>query len=515
MNKLQSFFVLKIDSSRLKNSSYTLDISFDDALANSEVVRLGDNQVLRTLRKIKGVGFSGEFLSILTEKKKTAVAARFSTLEIDDEVNRLLFVPEVINVVFSNKSHYRHVIDNGFIVNGKKYIRLLGGAGMLRKNTVMFCDVGIATKMRSILDAHRDVSKEIVPAKFNAYYGLYSTAGLVVTFPRVCVVDDAEETTSLCNKDVPVSLFDGMGIVSPRLARVWGQEMGLDYLPSWFIFRAPFFKGLLATFDFHAFAQEIAQSNSIADVWGNVHRVEDIDVIATASQFKLWKSYPSFHKYREACFFLDLEFLISRPAPKQDKDFFLTNYQFLQPLSFSDKQIEDVCKPTVDFFSRLAANEDSSLLLYLLGDGVEKAAGIMLNDSKMEAVALDARMSNDPGIFLSIDAALSKKKKESKLGKLIFPGNFQAMISDPFAFCEHAFGLSGVDGLLLGGRCYSEYWFSRGVKKIAACRAPMILDSEINVLDVCAGSLYWYQYISTGIVYSIHDDTMLRQGGSD
>ena len=529
MKKLQSFFILKVSSSRLRDSQNNLMLSLHDAKRTNEVVRLGDNEVLRTLRKIKGITFDQNKLNVLLkEKKNIGILSAGYLANVEKQIDEMLFVPEIVSVVFENKNHYKKIMRDGLWVNGKPYVRLLGSAGMLRKNTVMFICSQHAKTIKSILNARRNTAVEIVPAKFSAYFGLYSSAATPVLFPRVCVIPDMEiervtqvefcddEQVVAKDEKVKYNLFDGQGVISPRMAQVWASNMELDYLPAWFIFRAPFFKGLLATFDFHDFANVIAIANTIKDCWGNTHNIDEIDIIATTSQFKLWQSYESFSEYRAACFYQDLGFAVARPAPKKDKNFFFSNYQFLQPISFTEKQIGQLCAPTVDFFSKISGLSAESLMLYLLGDGVNKMGSELgiFDDDIVSALSLNSQMSYDPYIISRVNASLAKKKREAKLGKILMPGNFQAMISDPFAFCEHAFGLD-VYGQLEAGECYSHFWLNAGEERIAATRAPMILESEINVLKVVSNSTYWYQYLTTGIVYNVRDDTVLKQGGAD
>ena len=54
MQKLQQFYVLKFNSGRLKKDNYDININIKTARKNGELIALGDNQVLRSIRKIKG-----------------------------------------------------------------------------------------------------------------------------------------------------------------------------------------------------------------------------------------------------------------------------------------------------------------------------------------------------------------------------------------------------------------------------------------------------------------------------
>ena len=75
---------------------------------------------------------------------------------------------------------------------------------------------------------------------------------------------------------MPMNWFDGMGLISPRMAEKWQKDMGLDYLPSGFIVRSAYIKGLVVPFDFHTFASVVANTDKITDAWGVEYNINDI-----------------------------------------------------------------------------------------------------------------------------------------------------------------------------------------------------------------------------------------------
>ena len=46
------------------------------------------------------------------------------------------------------------------------------------------------------------------------------------------------------------NLFDGNGLVSPTMAQIWADDLGLDYLPAQWCIRASWVKGMVNVFDF-------------------------------------------------------------------------------------------------------------------------------------------------------------------------------------------------------------------------------------------------------------------------
>ena len=81
------------------------------------------------------------------------------------------------------------------------------------------------------------------------------------------------------------------GLVSIEMAKQWQNDLRLDYTPSAFIVRSAWIKGLCVVFDWKRFAKEVAKKEYIVDAWGKKKHIDDIDVILTTSQFKMWKKY--------------------------------------------------------------------------------------------------------------------------------------------------------------------------------------------------------------------------------
>jgi hypothetical protein len=412
---------------------------------------------------------------------------------------------------------------------------LICGAGNSRRNTVLFIDEKYFDIVNGVLNNGRDLNKELVHAKFNAYYGLYNSSGLNVSFPKILVVKDLE-TERLVKADfveegivdkieekeklLKFNLFDGQGLISPDFAEKWSSEIGIDYIPSNFIVRASFIKGMCATFDFRRFSREVAHNSFVEDVWGKTWDINDIDIIISQSQFKLWDSYQSLEDYVENCNKNDLGWLISRYSPKFEKTSVKSNYQFLQVLNLNNEQVKSLCKKTVDFFKYAIAEKYEYSLLYLLGDYINKEIDeSWLNDIQdhiSKALIYNPNILNDPYVKQHIIRTLNKKIKESYLGSLILNGNYSVMISDPYAQCEHIFGLP-VNGLLKRDEYFSKFWNDRFIDKVVACRAPLTWRSEVNILDLVVGNRFddWYSYLYSGIVYNVFGEDAMIHADSD
>jgi hypothetical protein len=517
-------------------------MTIGQARENGEIVSIGENQVIRTLLSLKGISEYREKLELLfAEKKKVKnKSACFDNytriVQLNEQIDEILFVPEIVSVIIDKTSHYKNIIKNGFFINDRKFVRLLCGAGQSRRNTVFFIDSNYEEEVKKILNNGRNLSKEISPAKFNAYFALAASATQTVSQPYFCVIpdceiereeeveyieeiDDRDDEISICKMNLPFNLFDGQGIISPRLAKIWSEDLGLDYIPATFVIRNAFMKGMVCVIDFHAFSEEIGK-HIIQDAWGNDVNIRDMDLVITTSQLKLWDSYDSCNDYILRCKENNWNFGIAKYSPKEDACHVFSNYQFLQVLDLNDSQIESLCQKTVDYFEKTLGGDINYTLMYLLGKNINKSFDIDIfnktADNITKALMLNNSLIEDPYVYSHILRSLNKRIKESYIGNLLLDGNYQIMISDPYAFMEHMFGLP-VKGLLNRGHHYSNYWNKRGKTFLAACRAPLTWRSEINKLSLIKneGTEFWYQYLNSGIVYNVHGNDCMIHADSD
>ncbi len=531
MNKIQQYFVLKINSSRLKDSNYKIkQLTLDQARLNGEVISLSNSQMIRTIQKLTNKEFSQSSLSDL-QKQKTILSRqknkkqnRAEINSINKKIDEMLYIPEIISVAFDDKRHFYNILNSkqkGILVNGIRYVPFMASAGMIRRDTYLFIDDKLEEEINNIFDNERNKETEIVPAKFSAYVSLYTSSTLPVSFPKIVVVPDLiiksirkvdfstyvgvgvdpkiEET----EMEIESNAFDGQGLVSPSLAKEWALELGItDYVPSIFGVRAPFLKGMAVVFDFHEFGKEIAGKNIVSDIYGNEIDIKNIDCVITESMFKLWNSYEKTEDYVESCKKNDLEWGITKVNAKVEKTHAKSSYQFIQPLDLSDDQIERLCWPTLNWLDSVSAGDISSTLLYTLGETEFSDGWFDRLDNPIKALILENSLLNDSFFISYFDKSLSKKKNDAKIGRLIFSGNYQTMIADPYALVSHVFGI-GLNYLLNEHQHYSKYWNDRDKKEIVAIRSPIVHSSEVNILNFVKNEFvdYWYRHITSGIIF--------------
>ncbi len=551
--KTDLFYIYKFNSKFLIDNALGKDMKYDIETARKDLnlVSLADNQVFHFLREIKKKPFDRNKLDKLYKLRndeKSLVKAKRNLKKIENyqrKIDELLFIPDIITVKMNSKKDYLDLTKKGFSINGVKFVRFVCTAAYLRRNVVGFINEKHYAQINEILMCGLDGKlKETNLGKFSAYYGLFMSAVNQVRTPRACVIADYE--TDLKNqmvdfivtdqdgnrriiekeKDVPMNWFDGMGLISPKMAEQWQEDLELDYMPSGFIIRSAYIKGLLAPFDFHDFAKNVAHKETITDVWGVEYNINDIDVILTVSQFKMWKCYENWQEYLKYVKEYGHIWGVSRVNKKNDDEYVLTNYQYLQTLNLNKEQIHKLAQPTVDWINEIGSGKLESVLLYLLGAqngdiGEEYDGEEILNEVEMnfvKGIMLDPSLLNDSYVKTQIYKTLKRKIKDAKIGRLWVKGNYSFQISDPYALCEWAFGLP-VNGLVGAYKIYCNFWKERVNigDKILSSRSPLVHGSEhlLRELETSNDMEYWFKYLKSGIVNSVHDMAVVHLSDSD
>lgn len=334
--------------------------------------------------------------------------------------------------------------------------------------------------------------------------------------------------------------FDGQGLMSTEWAEKVKEHLGLDYLPSALIVRAPWVKGLLANIPFH----EWFYNNGITEIkdsFGKVRRVEDIDVIISKSQFKMHKIYfkkceklgvNAWNYYCQQMKANHLLWGIAKLNNAIDDDYKTFNYQYLQALQLDNEDIDNLCKPTEEFLTKLNSGDIEIIYNNLLVNGgsdtpddeniLEESENQNYKKLFQKIIEANPDFLNDKYVRSLILKECETKFNGAKLGKILVGGNFQFCISDPIAQLEwiaqnHCNKDMQVQGVVGESCVYSNYWLNKttDTREIVLMRSPLIDRNEIAKRKLLQNPIHYFRYLASGIVYSIHDLTALQQGGCD
>lgn len=218
----------------------------------------------------------------------------------------------------------------------------------MRRNTITFINEKLYdTLYKNLMCGLDSKIKEMNIAKYHAYFALAFSSVLWVRKPRVCVIKDffnvlpEQKVDWICpdpetgkkhieerTMDLELNCADGQGLIDPSFAALWAEDMNLNYTPSSFVIRTCFVKGSVVAFDFKEYAAENG-IDEIRDRWGIGHRIEDIDILLSESQFKMYKYYCSWAEYEKYANAAGIQWGVARYNKKYDDEYVMTNYQYL------------------------------------------------------------------------------------------------------------------------------------------------------------------------------------------
>ncbi len=370
----------------------------------------------------------------------------------------------------------KDLINFGFMYKGEKYIYFTSSAGQIRTKKCVFIKEAIWNKYERTIMCGLTVDNINAkggcnPNKYLAYLALSNSATDVwneFDIDKTIVVDDFETevygTYDFINdKDysirrisdyVPIPHTDGAGMMLPC--------MGKNRMV-----RLPWIKGLLGVFDYKKFIEVNNYSPIIKDIYGKEHDViaEDIQIIFTKSQFKMWKYYDSWEQYKE--FYKRYKCSAGQTNIEENRIPNATiNYQMLQTLTdISDKEIE------------LIAEKSNNTLINLCDsiENIQEAFGVSpynINKTAFQkSIELYPNLLNDISVKSTLKDIKDSMVKRYKSGKLKIQGKYTFVLPDFYAACEYWFGnIKNPKGLLENGEVFC--WLFRKAEKLDCLRSP-------------------------------------------
>ena len=230
---------------------------------------------------------------------------------------------------------------------------------------------------------------------------------------------------------------------------------------------------------------------------------------------KLWNSYAGYEDYYSNCMKNGYEFCIAKSTPHELRNTHTTNYQYLQDFTFTDKQIDELIKPTVSKIKECLGMDWRKLILYMCGTELDEK-NVLHMEPMCKAIMANPELIKDPYVRSKVDRMIQKRIKNAKIGVLDVEGDYAIAGNDPYSLLQSMFGLE-VTGLLKKGECYHKYWSDKGANEICIFRAPMTSIENVCKLNVVTNSemTKWYQYIKTCIILNSWDTTAMRCNGED
>ena len=384
----------------------------------------------------------------------------------------------------------KDLIYYGFTYKGEKYIYFTSSAGQIRTKKTVFIKESVWKRYEKTImcglttDAINQKGGNN-PNKHLAYMALTNSATdlwnefnidktIVIddfetdVYGTYDLVDDVDYSIKRISDYVPIPHTDGAGMMLPC--------MGKNRMV-----RLPWVKGLLGSFDYVKFIKQNNCSPIIKDIYGKEHNVidEDIQIIFTKSQFKMWKYYDSWEQYKE--YYKHYNCTAGYTNIEEDKIKDATiNYQMLQTLTdITDNEMEAIIEK-----SNLKLNNLCSSI-----SSMKSAFGITPYNDNMtylqQAINLYPDLMNDEYIKVTLREIKNSMVKRFKSGSLSVNGKYTFILPDLYAACEHWFmGIENPKGLLDDGEVFC--WLFRKSDKLDCLRSPHLYrEHAVRINTAC------------------------------
>ncbi len=369
------------------------------------------------------------------------------------------------------------LVVNGFLCNNERYVYLTSSAGQIRTKKMVFIKESLWLKHKNTIMCGLSLEKinskgGINRNKYLAYTALCNSAtdrwdGFDMT--KAIVVEDLEtvvtgevdffndKTYEITRQvmDIPIAHTDGCGMMLPSVS----QKSRM--------FRAPWVKGLLVPFDFLGFINELGGNPTVKDIYGREYNIirDDIRVIFTKSQFKMWKYYNSWKEYIECYEKHGCNAGYCNEEPDQILNAKI-NYQMLQTLTdISDEELAELAKQTNYKIKNITSNIDTVKEVFGASEISDKSTYLQ------QAINLYLEILGDVYTKEKIKLIKASIIKNARAGKLNLDAKYTFIIPDLFAFCEFLFlGEKNPNGLLENGEVFCSLY--KKSKELDCLRSP-------------------------------------------
>ncbi len=544
--------ILKISSDKLEKSNWDLSINIKNAKLKGEVVSLGDSEMLRFIRQINGWEYSEK--DIIDIKKKIKNLRKGKNTESNrnkiskcyEELHNMIFVEDLVAIVFKTKKSFDRAC-KGFKINGKNYVRILGTTGGVKKNTVFFVNEEIHKELNERINNGCKEDYMIIPAKMEAYRALTASASTPLNItPRLLVVKDVSRVVT--DKVIKVSddgeggfkvdhnvdyetnkeFCDGCGMVSPEFAAKIAIDLDqyhynedgekvADYIPSAFNTRYAYNKGIIATFPFVEFAEEVAGNYNVIDAWGDTRDIRNIDVILTTNMLKCWNAYDNLEDYIYNCNKYGYKFGISKMLSKELEKKRNMNYQFIQSYDdMTDEDVSELIHETLENIKGALGGDIWKSILFTRGKHITEGSISESDPDFNKALMVEKEVINDSYIKKQINKMISRKINDAKKCVIQVNGTYSIVVGDLYGLAQGIFGME-VTGILGKDEYYSRDWNNKNVSEVVAFRAPMTSHNNITRMRLIKNDMTekWFRYLDTVTVLTSLSTVMERMNGMD
>lgn len=520
------------DEERALNEAYknagikekaTLKKIRDDKIASYEGIRKIDRKKLYTY----GYDKDGK----LTEESENVnkQIALFESEMVRYTDNPLDDFPLIMEIVYMKIAYqtlvFKQILERGLLIDDKKYVFYTATTSQMKNSEFVLVQEDFYNKnqnkfMCGLTDNIINQKGGCNSGKYLAYKGLPLSSSIVseeyeIDIDKCIVVPDFntmvnEEVECIDidhgkrefigierrKEDVGIPQTDGAGMFLPGV------------LPASAQIRCSHLKGAIFPFDFRKFLEQdevegIKPDPVIKDAWGNVHDVinEDIQVVFTASQLKMWKYYNSWEEYKKVFCENGMRISINKFADTEPKGYAKTSYQFIQTLSsekLTDEKLVELCADTIEYLDKMKTDLDTMIKIASKDD-----------DYISMALEVYKELVYDEYIQNKLESKFKSERNDARGNKLILKDSLYSYICpDLYAFCTWLFcGIENPQGIIPRNYVYNSFYNDKPYEVVDCLRSPhLYVEHGIRKLvkdDVLEKCKEWFNDIDT--IVSSHD----------
>lgn len=507
-----------------------------------DIVNAGDDgYVVKSLKRYKGsFDYSLEWIK-LKEVAEKILRKKNITFKSDDVNDDKVYTDLLVSVTFKYKTEElgrsalrEKLYRDGFILDGKKYVRFKRSSGSSRVGKCLFIREELHKSMMkwSYMGLTFKDEDEMDLASMEAYISL-TTSSIVDTIeidPKsILVIDDYEskfQDNAIAVKigednwlqakkevvNISNSIWDGQSLMDVSLFGNKYKNKGMLLL------RNRFFKSCC----FNCNIQQFFKDNNITDLsqlqgYTRAEKIEDIKIITTPSSIKYLK-FGTMDEYFDKVEPLFGIVKYDKPTHYMNGELVQCHYQLLNTLEMTREDTEEFLKDTIDYVRML--KQDSSVMRWHLKMNIENRGNIKSLSTSTDFIYAMLMMNDDishTNMYNQFKTDLIKNYiNNARSGHIFINGNYSTLMGNGLEMLKASIGMfDGTSSLGIGEVMNKNFGFN---KKLLGSRSPHVTMGNIWLMkNTYISDIDKYFNLSKQIICinSIGDNVLERLNGCD